>query len=291
MINSGSSTSTSASSTGPRLSHPVGRKNARSIREHYFRSQSGCFVAPLKEQQTEDDEKRSTNRLPPLKPVVDARPRELAICQPNERLPCVKEVLQVSSGDRAASRTSVQSQTLGEISCAAPENVPAHQSVSQPPPFRADDLPQHPTGHLLPFRDVPAIATSMLGGRAMLTAEQEGWGGEQWAPSSPVVSSALQPQQLQRSQQQELLQTAMKKNFEGEATRRELERQKQVWAKESRRWEQQRRQVRIQKHSSTQKASASPSCGASKLSALPSGSQDLTGGGRPKVSSVVSVAH
>ncbi len=46
MINSGTSTSNS-SSTGPRLSHPVGRKNARSIRERYFRSQSGCFVARL----------------------------------------------------------------------------------------------------------------------------------------------------------------------------------------------------------------------------------------------------
>ncbi len=47
----------------------------------------------LKEQQTEDDEKRSTNRLPPLKPVVDAWSRELAICQPNERLLSVKEAL------------------------------------------------------------------------------------------------------------------------------------------------------------------------------------------------------
>ncbi len=34
----------------------------------------------LKEQQTENGERHSTNRLPPLEPVVDARPRESAIC-------------------------------------------------------------------------------------------------------------------------------------------------------------------------------------------------------------------
>ncbi|KAK0799500.1 hypothetical protein LTR91_012817 [Friedmanniomyces endolithicus] len=118
----------------------------------------------------------------------------------------------------------------------------------------------------------------------MLTAEQEGWGGEQWASSSPAVSNASQ------SQQQELLQMAMRKNFEGQAIRRELKRQKQVWAKEVRRRQKERKQVRIQKHTNIQKTSASPSCGPSKLSALPPVSQRPTEAVGLTMSSAVSMA-
>ncbi|KAK0287362.1 hypothetical protein LTR35_003837 [Friedmanniomyces endolithicus] len=131
----------------------------------------------------------------------------------------------------------------------------------------------------------------MLGGRATLTAEQEGWGGESWAPSSPVVDIVLQPQELQRAQKHEPLQTAMRKNFEGQAMRRELKFQKQVWAKEVRRQQKEHRQVRILKHFDTQNTTALSSCSPSRLSTLPPASQDLTEGGRPKMSSVLSVAN
>ncbi|KAK1072537.1 hypothetical protein LTR12_014331 [Friedmanniomyces endolithicus] len=245
----------------------------------------------LKVQQTEAGEKHSTNRLPPLEPIVDARPRESAIYQPNERLFLVKEVLQGGSGDPAAGLTGVQSPFLSEVLRAAPEDVPAHQTVLHPPPFRADDLPQHPTGHLPTLQDDPAITTSMLGGRAMLTAEQEGWGGEQRAPSSPAVSNASQLPQPQQSQQQELLQTAMRKNFEQQAMRRELKRQKQICAKEVRRRQKERRWVRIQKHSDFQHTTSFSNPSPSKPSTLPRGSQRPTEGVGLRMSSVVSVAN
>ncbi|KAK0249512.1 hypothetical protein B0A54_15900 [Friedmanniomyces endolithicus] len=128
----------------------------------------------------------------------------------------------------------------------------------------------------------------MLGGRAILTAEQEGWGGESWAPLSPIVDSVLQPQELQRSQQHESLQMAMRKNFEGQATRRELKRQEQVWAKEVRRRQKEHRKVRIWKLFNTQKTAASR-CGLSKLCTLPLGSHDLAEGVGLRGSSVISV--
>jgi len=192
----------------------------------------------MKEQQTEDDEKHSTNRLPPLEPSVHARRQDSAICHPVERLPSAKEVLESRSGDPAASLTCIRLSLFRKILRDGSEDVPTHQTILHPTHSKADHLPQLPTGHLPPLDNDPAITASMLGGRATLTAEQEGWGGEQWAPSSPAASSVSQPQQPQRPQQQEMLRMAMRKNFEGQAMRRELKRQRQVWAKASRRRQQ-----------------------------------------------------